>query len=355
MKLKKYLVVLPGIILAFVLYTLSQGFNNILGIELLGYEKSPISTAMIAILLGMFFGNVFQIRESFLIGLDFTQKYILKLGIICLGIQLKPFEFLEFGAIVIPLIIICIISVLIVIKLLIKKLKIPTRMAYLISIGSSVCGTTAIMATAPVIGAKKNEVSYAIANITLFGILSMLIYPYFANFYFESEPLLIGLFLGTSIHETSQVAAAGLIYDQQFNSPETLNIATVTKLIRNTFLIIMIPLFAFLYNRGKTTKKKYSIIQIFPYFVLGFVAMIIIRNLGDLMYSNNYKWLVTIEGIQLSSKIFLTMAMAAIGLSTNLKEIKNMGYKPFIVGFIGMATVGIVCITTIELYLIYFN
>ena len=89
--------------------------------------------------------------------------------------------------------------------------------------------------------------------------------------------------------------------------------------------------------------------------VLGFVAMIIIRNLGDLMYSNNYKWLVTIEGIQLSSKIFLTMAMAAIGLSTNLKEIKNMGYKPFIVGFISMATVGLVCITTIELYLNYFN
>ena len=355
MKFKKYLVVLPGIILAFVLYTLSQGFNNILGIELLGYEKSPISTAMIAILLGMFFGNVFQIRESFLRGLDFTQKYILKLGIICLGIQLKPFEFLEFGTIAIPLIIICIISVLIVIKLLIKKLKIPTRMAYLMSIGSTVCGTTAIMATAPVIGAKKNEVSYAIANITLFGILSMLIYPYFANFYFESEPLLIGLFLGTSIHETSQVAAAGLIYDQQFNSPETLNIATVTKLIRNTFLIIMIPLFALLYNRGKTIEKKYSIIDIFPYFVLGFVAMIIIRNLGDLMYSNNYKWLVAIEGIQFSSKIFLTMAMAAIGLSTNLKEIKNMGYKPFVVGFISMATVGLVCITTIELYLSYFN
>ena len=102
MNIKKYLVVLPGIILAFVLYTLSQGFNNILGIELLGYEKSPISTAMIAILLGMFFGNVFQIRESFLRGLDFTQKHILKLGIICLGIQLKPFEFLEFGAIAIP-------------------------------------------------------------------------------------------------------------------------------------------------------------------------------------------------------------------------------------------------------------
>ena len=350
---KQYLVVIPGIVLAFVLYTLSQGFNNILGIELLGYEKSPISTAMIAILFGMFFGNVFKMRESFIKGLDFTQKYILKLGIICLGIQLKPFEFLEFGAIAIPLIIICIVSVLIVIKLLVKKLKIPTRMAYLISIGSTVCGTTAIMATAPVIGAKKNEVSYAIANITVFGILSMLIYPYFANFYFDANPTFIGLFLGTSIHETSQVAAAGLIYDQQFNSPETMNVATVTKLIRNTFLVIMIPLFAFLYNRGQSKGKNYSILAIFPYFVLGFVGMIILRNAGDQVFLNTYNeiWINTVLYIKASSKIFLTMAMAAIGLSTNLRDLKNMGYKPFVVGFVGMATVGVVSILTIELYI----
>ena len=114
MVLKNYLVFIPGIILAFILYSLSQGFNNIIGIELLGYSKSPISTAMIAILLGIFFGNFFKIRESFQKGLDFSRDYILKLGIICLGIQLKPFEFLDFGKIAIPLIIICIISVLVV-------------------------------------------------------------------------------------------------------------------------------------------------------------------------------------------------------------------------------------------------
>tara|TARA_Y100000816_G_scaffold288969_1_gene274538 strand:+ start:370 stop:1443 length:1074 start_codon:yes stop_codon:yes gene_type:complete len=350
---KKYLVIIPGIILAFVLYTLSQGFNNIIGIEILGYSKSPISTAMIAILLGMIFGNIFKVRDSIQKGLDFTREYILKLGIICLGIQLKPFEFLDFGKIAIPLIIICIVSVLIVIKLLIKKLRIPTRMAYLISIGSTVCGTTAIMATAPVIKASKTEISYAIANITLFGILSMLLYPYFANLYFDGESLLVGLFLGTSIHETSQVAAAGLIYEQQFNSPETLNIATVTKLIRNTFLIIMIPLFAFLYNRGQSIKKDYSIIDIFPFFVLGFVGMIIFRNIGDqtFIFQNKDEWIEIIDIIKMLSKISLTMAMAAIGLSTNLTDIKSMGLKPFVVGFIAMATVGIVCVLTIEIYL----
>ena len=111
-------------------------------------------------------------------------------------------------------------------------------------------------------------------------------------------------------------------------------------------------LFAFLYNRGQSKKKNYSIINIFPYFVLGFVSMIIFRNVGDQLFtnvSNNY-WLDTINIIKSSSKIFLTMAMAAIGLSTNLMDIKSMGYKPFIVGFLGMATVGVVSLLTIEFF-----
>jgi uncharacterized integral membrane protein (TIGR00698 family) len=349
--LKNQIKYIPGIVLAFILYSLSQGINNVIGIELLGYEKSPISTAMIAILLGIFMGNIFQMRQGFLIGLDFTQKYILKLGIICLGIQLKPFEFLKFGTIAIPLILICIISVLIIIKLLIKKLKISTRMAYLISIGSTVCGTTAIIATAPVIKANKSEVTYAIANITVFGIISMLLYPYLANIYFNGDPLYVGLFLGTAIHETSQVAAAGLIYDQQFNSLETLNIATVTKLIRNTFLVIMIPLFAYLYNRGRTKEKNYSLLDIFPYFVLGFVGMIILRNTGDYLFlvdDSQLIWQNMILNIKDSAKIFLSMAMAAIGLSTNLKDLRSMGYKPFIVGFVAMLTVGLVSIIVMQ-------
>jgi uncharacterized membrane protein YadS len=184
-------------------------------------------------------------------------------------------------------------------------------------------------------------------------VIAMLVYPYFAEWYFDGEALNAGLFLGTSIHETSQVAAAGLIYDQQFSNPETLNVATVTKLIRNTFLVILIPLFAFLYNRGQLKGQSYSILNIFPYFVLGFVGMIILRNVGDQLFisATNDNWNETIDTIKFFSKIFLTMAMAAIGLSTNLKDIKSMGYKPFIVGFIAMLTVGIVCIITIETYL----
>jgi uncharacterized integral membrane protein (TIGR00698 family) len=355
MEYQKMIKIIPGVILALVFCLFSQGINNVIGIELFGTSKSPISTVMIAILLGIIMGNAFTPRPGMMIGLDFTQQYILKLGIIFLGIRLSFGEFLKFGTVAIPLIIVCILSVLVLIKLLIKKVPISSKMSYLIAIGTSVCGATAIVATAPIIEAKKTEVAYAIANITLFGVIAMLIYPYFAEWYFYGEPITVGLFLGTAIHETSQVAAAGLIYDQQFNSPETLNVATVTKLIRNTFLVIMVPLFGFLYNRGKVKNKNYSILNIFPYFVLGFIFMIILRNIGDQIFTienANYEfWKILIDSIKSLATVFLTMAMAAVGISINLGELKSMGYRPFIVGLIAAVTVGIVSIISLETFL----
>jgi len=349
--------IIPGVVLALIFCLFSQGINNVISIELFQNSKSPISTVMIAILLGIIMGNAFTPRPGMMIGLDFTQKYILKLGIIFLGIRLSFSEFVKFGTIAIPLIIVCIVSVLILVKLLIKKVPISSRMSYLIAIGTSVCGATAIVATAPVINAKKTEVAYAIANITLFGVIAMLLYPHFAEWYFNGNALQTGLFLGTAIHETSQVAAAGLIYDQQFNSPETLNVATVTKLIRNTFLVILIPLFAFLYNRGEIKDKNYSILSIFPYFVLGFIGMIIVRNIGDQFFSkenSNYEifeiWKNFIGYIKTLATVFLTMAMAAVGISINLNELKSMGYKPFIVGLIAAVTVGVISLLYIETF-----
>jgi uncharacterized integral membrane protein (TIGR00698 family) len=355
MKSHKIIKIFPGVMLALVFCLFSQGINNLIGIELFGTPKSPISTVMIAILLGIIMGNAFTPRPGMMVGLDFTQKYILKLGIIFLGIRLSFGEFLKFGTVAIPLIITCILSVLVLIKLLIKKVPISSKMSYLIAIGTSVCGATAIVATAPIIEAKKTEVAYAIANITLFGVLAMLVYPYFAEWYFYGEPIKAGLFLGTAIHETSQVAAAGLIYDQQFNNPETLNVATVTKLIRNTFLVIMVPLFGFLYNRGKVKNKNYSIFSIFPYFVLGFIGMIILRNIGDQIFTiengNHQFWETLINYIKNLATVFLTMSMAAVGISINLNELKSMGYKPFIVGLIAAVTVGIVSIISLETFL----
>ena len=117
----------------------------------------------------------------------------------------------------------------------------------------------------------------------------------------------------------------------------------------------MIPLFGFLYNRGKVKDKNYSILNIFPYFVLGFIGMIVIRNIGDQIFlidTNNYEiWKNFIEYIKILATIFLTMAMAAVGISINLSELKSMGYKPFVVGFIAAVTVGIVSIISMQTFL----
>ena len=107
-----------------------------------------------------------------------------------------------------------------------------------------------------------------------------------------------------------------------------------------------------LYNRGEIKNEKYSILSIFPYFVLGFIGMIIVRNLGDQFFSidNSYHffWINLIEYLKILATTFLTMAMAAVGISINLNELKSMGYKPFIVGLIAAVTVGFISLIYIE-------
>ena len=116
--------------------------------------------------------------------------------------------------------------------------------------------------------------------------------------------------------------------------------------------VILIPLFAFLYNRGEFKGQNYSILNIFPYFVLGFIGMIIVRNLGDQFFplgnSNHEIWVGIIGYLKTLATVFLTMAMAAVGISINLGELKSMGYKPFVVGLIAAVTVGIISLIYIQ-------
>jgi len=353
MLFKKYLVVIPGIILAFVLYTLSQGFNNIIGIELLGYNKSPISTAMIAILLGIFFGNIFKIRDSFQKGLDFAREYILKFGIICLGIRLGLLDILKVGMIGIPLILACIVISILLVNYLCKLLDVSSKMGSLIAVGTSICGASAIVATSPAINADKEEVTYAIANITIFGIVAMFLYPFIGHYIFNGDELSIGLFLGTSIHETAQVAGAGLIYAEQYSSPTTMDIATITKLVRNISMIVVIPFISYLYLKKNINNKntKPSILLMFPTFIVGFIIMGLIRSLGDYGIQNsdqafglflNDQWQIIIDYIKSLAEYSLAIAMAAVGVSTNLVSLRSLGIKPFYVGFSAAVCIGFV-------------
>jgi len=115
----------------------------------------------------------------------------------------------------------------------------------------------------------------------------------------------------------------------------------------------MIPLFGYLYNRGNKETTRVSIFRIFPYFVLGFIGMMFVRNIGDQVFQTNTEynfenWNIFISYTKDTAKVCLTMAMAAVGMSTNLAELRSMGYKPFIVGFIAALVVGLVSIITMQ-------
>jgi len=346
-----------GIILTLIIALSAQQISHYIGENLLGYKKSPISAVIIAIVIGMFLGNLFPWFFNIEKGFEFVAKFILRLGIILLGIRLSFSELLAFGITAIPLVIICIVGILLIIKFFIKYLKVSEKMSYLISIGTGICGATAIIATAPVINAKKEEVAYAVANITIFGLLAMFCYPYLANFLFDDQALQVGLFLGTAIHETAQVAASGLIYADQFSNPEVVNSATVTKLVRNSFLVIFIPLIAHFYNLKNNPGQSYSLVTIFPFFILGFIMFAIVRSVGDYYIVQNASriidkssWQLIIFTIKNYSEIFLSMAMAAIGLLTNFTELKKLGAKPLLVGLIAAVSASFISATYIFLF-----
>ena len=270
-------------------------------------------------------------------------------------------DILKIGIIGLPVVIICIASALLIAYYLSKSLNVSTKMGSLIAVGTGICGATAIVATAPAIDAKKEEVTYAIGVITVFGIIAMLLYPYIAHFIFKGDELFIGLFLGTSIHETAQVAGSGLIYSTQFDSPKTLDIATVTKLVRNTCMVVIIPAVSYFYmlnQKNSSDIKRSSIVTIFPFFIFGFIAMGIVRTIGDygvensgmaFMYLDQSMWLSTIHLIKTSAEYLLAIAMAAVGLSTNIASLRSLGIKPLYVGFITALSVGIFSILTIYL------
>lgn len=348
----KILQKLPGIFICIFIAWLGTFFAKGLG-NFFGFQKSPFSPIILAILLGILLRNSY-FPSFFTSGVQFAIKIILRLGIVFLGIRLSLGDILQLGALGAPLVLVCIATAIICTFFFAKKIGISSKMGCLIAVGSSICGATAIVATAPMIKAKQEEITYAIANITIFGVLVMLIYPYFAHFVFDGNEIMVGLFLGTSIHETAQVAGAGLIYGQLYDNEVVLNIATTTKLIRNTFMGMVIPILAYIYYKNEETQKnkatKFDFTQAFPIFILGFVFFAFLRTTGDfsLQYKGasfgiwtNTDWNFIVKTIKHLAEIFLTIAMAGVGLNTSIKQLAGLGMKPFYVGFIAAMSVGV--------------
>tara|TARA_S200000501_G_scaffold62639_1_gene53359 strand:- start:184 stop:1233 length:1050 start_codon:yes stop_codon:yes gene_type:complete len=344
---------LIGLFICVITALLSIHISNYIGIDLLGLKKSPISPIIIAILMGSIASNSVKRIQSYTDGYLFSIKYLLKLGIIFLGIRLSISDILIYGSQGLFVIIPCIVISIFIVRKLRDYFQVSDNLSLLIAVGTSICGATAIVALAPAINAKKEEISYAIANITIFGLIAMFLYPLLAFTVFDDNSLAVGLFLGTSIHETAQVAGSGMIYAEQYENPTVLDIATVIKLVRNTMMVILIPLLAYKAKKESRMQNKIKIGSIFPYFIIGFLAFGFIRTIGDQFeyLIGSELWNSFIYNIKSSAEILLVTAMSGVGYNTNLDKFKNLGLKPFYLGFMASISVGIVSFSII--YLIY--
>ena len=344
---------LIGIIICVTTTLLSIEISKYIGIELLKVEKNPISPIIIAIILGSLLGNNIKKIDNYNDGFAFSIKYLLKLGIIFLGIRLSISDILLYGSQGLFVIIPCIVISILIVKNLRGYFQVSHNLSLLIAVGTSICGATAIAALAPAINAKKEEISYAIANITIFGLLAMFLYPLLAHIMFNDNSLYVGLFLGTSIHETAQVAGSGIIYSKQFQNPSVLDISTVIKLVRNTMMVMVIPLLAFLAKKDSKKNNSIRIASIFPYFIIGFLVFGMIRTLGDQFeyQIGSENWNSFIYFIKNLAEILLVIAMSAIGYNTKINKFIKLGIKPFYLGFIAALSVGIVSLSVIYIFI----
>ncbi|MBL7574851.1 conserved hypothetical integral membrane protein [Peptoniphilus asaccharolyticus DSM 20463] len=310
----------PGMLLCFVI-TLFCTF--------LGSRFPLVGGAVFAILVGMLISLFYKDKSLTQNGIKFTSKYILQLAVVFLGFGMNLSDVIKVGATSLPIIISTILTSLIVAYVLQKVLNIQSNTAILVGVGSSICGGSAIAATAPVIEAEDEEVAKAISVIFLFNILAALIFPSFGE-YLGLSNTGFGLFAGTAINDTSSVTAAATVWDGIHSGANALETATIVKLTRTLAIIPIVLTLAFIrLKKEKTSNNNVSIKKIFPYFILFFLIASIVTTVSIQLGASP----AIFKPLKTLSKFFITMAMAGIGLSTDIVNIIKTGGKAIILGF----------------------
>lgn len=309
---------------------------------LLGKQFEVIGGPVFAILIGMVLALVVPAAagESLQAGVKFTSKKVLQWAVILLGFGLNLAQIARVGLTSLPIIVSTIVTSLVVSFVLCRALNIPGKISTLIGVGSSICGGSAIAATAPVIDADDEEIAQAISVIFLFNVIAALVFPSLGGVLgLTNEGF--GLFAGTAVNDTSSVTAAAAAWDGMHPGANTLDSATIVKLTR-TLAIIPITLALALWQvrqakRGAAGEGvaeasnegapagTFELKRIFPFFIIFFVLASVITTVFALPAA------VTAPVKELS-KFLIIMAMAAIGFNTNIMKLVRTGGKPILMG-----------------------
>ncbi|MBE9549506.1 MAG: putative sulfate exporter family transporter [Proteobacteria bacterium] len=303
---------IPGLLLAGGITAVAFGLTMIPAVSVLGF--SPL---VLAILLGMIYGNTFyrQHQGPLEPGLKFSQAKLLRLGVAMYGLNISFDAIAHLGMAVVWLDIAVIIMVMLVGMFIGRKvLGLDRGMAAMVSIGAAVCGAAAVLAAAPVTKANSQQVAMAVATVVLFGTISMFLYPVIYPMLPLSGDAAYGIYAGSTIHEVAQVVAAGVAV-----SPEAADTGVIVKLIRVMLLAPLLIIMGIWLREARHEKHPLYI----PWFVIAFIGVTAINTWVDIP-ANLHQVLVTAD------IVFLSMAMAALGVDTNFHKLKDLGPKPLI-------------------------
>lgn len=312
----------------------------------LGKQFPIIGGAVIAIIAGMIITLFLKDKSSFESGIKFTSKKILQWAVILLGFGLNLNVIVETGKQSLPIIVCTITTALVIAFLLHKLMHIPSKISTLVGVGSSICGGSAIAATAPVIDADDEEVAQAISVIFFFNVLAAILFPTFGKLigFDTASGDAFGIFAGTAVNDTSSVTAAAATWDSMWNlGSATLDKAVTVKLTRTLAIIPITLVLALIRTRKESSAdgKKVSMKQIFPFFILYFIAASVITT-AAVSFGVPSSFFGPVKEL---SKFFIVLAMAAIGLNTNIIKLIKTGGKPIVMGaccWIGITAVSLV-------------
>lgn len=292
------------------------------------------SPLILAILLGILVRNALGTPPHCQAGISFAMKRILRFAVVLLGIQLSFLQVLSVGFTGLFIIVTTLLSTFWFTCWLGKRLGIHSGLTHLIAAGTSICGASAVIATSTATESSDEDVAYSVAIVTLFGTLSMLLYPLLSG-QLQLTPEAFGLWCGVSIHEVAQVIAAAFQA-----SPISGEIASISKLSRVLWLAPMILMVGIL-SKGTEPQRKAQVT--IPWFIIYFMLLILLNSLN--IFPQGFK---TIIG-QIN-QVLLTIAMAAMGLETKLNQIQRIGVKPLYLGALSWLFISILSYGLIEFF-----
>jgi uncharacterized integral membrane protein (TIGR00698 family) len=306
----------------------------------------PLSPIIVAILLGLALSSLAQRRPGWSPGLQIAARPLLRLAVALIGLRLSLGQLGSLGLQALPLVAGALLSGLALAWLLGRLLGVGTKFTALLAVGSAVCGVSAIAATAPALKPRAEETAYALACIALLGLIATLLYPWLLNSWLPDGHH-VGLVLGASIQDTAQVTAAAMLYEQTFGQDNALAVATVTKLLRNLSMLVVIPGVVWWALRGERARGGRPA---FPWFIVGFLAFAAVRSVGDLLVAESPAWLALLDAASVVSAFLFAMAMAAIGMGVRFESLRALGPRPAVVALLasaGMTGVALLLVATL--------